>query len=97
VEVALRDLEVGDRLVMAPVAMSMIEVEDYSTNLWGRDIRTLYNVNQKDSRDFLRLAGDLDLSSEVEVYPFEDLNEAMIRLKRGQPQAPNVVLQITCG
>ena len=65
-------------------AMSTIEVLDYSANLWGRDIRTLYNVNRPDSREFLRIAGDVDLSVGVETFSFADLPEAMIRLKRGR-------------
>jgi len=97
VEAALRDLEVGGVLVLAPVAMSTIEVLDYSTNLWGRDIRTLYNINRPDSREFLRIAGDIDLSVDVETFPFEDLPEAMIRLKHGQLRAANAVVRVTSG
>jgi len=97
VEAALRDLEVGGVLVLAPVAMSPIEVLDYSANLWGRDIRTLYNVNRRDSSEFLRIAGDVDVSADVETFPFEDLPKAMIRLKRGHLRAANAVLRVTSG
>ena len=95
VEAALKNLEVGGVLVLAPVAMSTIEVLDYSANLWGRDIRTLYNVNRSDSREFLRIAGDVDFSLGVEAFSFEDLPEAMLRLKNGQLQAPNAVVRVT--
>jgi propanol-preferring alcohol dehydrogenase len=93
VEAALHDLEVGGVLVLAPVAMSTIEVLDYSANLWGRDIRTLYNINRADSSEFLRLAADVDLSVGVEVFSFEELPEAMVRLKRGQLRAANAVVR----
>jgi propanol-preferring alcohol dehydrogenase len=95
VEAALRDLEVGGVLVLAPVAMSKIEILDYSTDLWGRDIRTLYNVNQRDSRDFLRIAGEVNMVVGVETYRFEDLPQAMVRLKRGELRATNAVVRIT--
>ena len=39
----------GGVLVLAPVSMSTIEIRDYSTDLWGRDIRTLYNINRGDA------------------------------------------------
>jgi propanol-preferring alcohol dehydrogenase len=94
VEAALEDLEVGGVLVLAPVAMSKIEILDYSSNLWGRDIRTLYNVNQRDSRDFLRIAREVDMAVGVETYRFEDLPEAMVRLKRGELRAANAVVRV---
>lgn len=95
VEAALEDVELGGVLVLAPVAMSRIEILDYSTNLWGRDIRTLYNVNQADSRDFLRIAGEVDMAVGVETYRFEDLPEAMMRLERGELRAANAVLRVS--
>jgi propanol-preferring alcohol dehydrogenase len=94
VEAALKDLEIGGILVLAPVAMSAIEILDYSANLWGRDIRTLYNVNRPDSREFLRIAGEVEFSLGVETFSFEDLPEAMARLKSGKLQAPNAVVRV---
>jgi len=46
VEHALSQLGVGGVLVLAPVSMTPIEIKDYSGHLWGRDIRTLYNVRK---------------------------------------------------
>jgi propanol-preferring alcohol dehydrogenase len=57
VEIALRRLKPGGVLVLAPVAMSTIEIGEYSAHLWGRDIRTLYNVNRRDAEQFVSLAG----------------------------------------
>jgi propanol-preferring alcohol dehydrogenase len=47
VEPVLSQLERGGTLVMAPVSASPIKIENYSENLWGCDIRTLYNLMQK--------------------------------------------------
>lgn len=94
VELALRDVVIGGTLVLAPVAMTPIEIADYSRNLWGRDIRTLYNVNRRDAAELLELAAHVDLALGAEVFAFEDLPEAMIRLRHGQLKAANAVVRI---
>jgi propanol-preferring alcohol dehydrogenase len=95
VELALRKVRIGGVVVLAPVAMSPIEIQDYSTHFWGRDLRTLYNVNRPDAEEFLRLARDLDLSLGVDVFPFTDLQEAMSRVRRGEIQQSNAVIRVT--
>ena len=34
---------------MAPVSSSQVVIENYSKNLWGRSIKTLYNVTKSDA------------------------------------------------
>lgn len=94
VEPALAQLQAGGTLVMAPVSSSSIVIRDYSANLWGRSIRTLYNVNMTDAREFLVLAEDLDLEMGVTVFPFESLPDALIQTKQGRLKEPNAVLQV---
>ncbi len=95
VEIALRRLKPGGVLVLAPVAMSAIEIHDYSAHLWGRDIRTLYNINRGDAEEFLRLAREIDLSLETEVFPFEACQEAMIRVRHGDIRQANAAVRIS--
>jgi len=94
VESSLRDLRVGGVLVLAPVSMSTIKIGDYSTNLWGRDIRTLYNVNRGDALEFLELAAQVDLALGVEVFPFEALPDAMSRVRHGKLRQANAVITV---
>jgi len=94
VEPALHDLAVGGTLVLAPVSMSRFEIDDYTGTLWGRDIRTLYNVNRRDAAELIELAAHVDLALGTEVFAFEDLPEAMIRLRHGRLAAANAVLRI---
>ena len=93
-EASLRDLRVGGVLVLAPVSMSKIEIRDYSTNLWGRDIRTLYNVNRGDAMEFLEFARRVDLALGVDVFPFEALPDAMTRVRNGQLRQANAVIRV---
>lgn len=71
VEPILSQLERGGILVMAPVSASPILIESYSENLWGRHIRTLYNLNKRDAEAFIEIVDQLDLRVGTSVFPFE--------------------------
>ncbi len=92
VETALSQIEIGGVLVLAPVSMSKIEIKNYSKNLWGRDIRTLYNVNKSDGEEFLEIAGRTDIKMGRQVFSFEQLQDAMILIKNGQLKEPNALI-----
>ncbi len=94
VEPALRQVNIGGVVVLAPVSMSNIEIRNYAGNFWGRDLRTLYNVNIADAREFLSLAARIDVRMGTEVYPFEECQNAMIRLKQGKIKEPNAVIRV---
>jgi propanol-preferring alcohol dehydrogenase len=94
VERALADVKVGGVVVLAPVAMSPITIRDYSVTLWGRDLRTLYNINRSDSREFLNLVGRMDLTMGTEVFPFEECQQAMVLAKQGRLTRPNAVVRV---
>jgi propanol-preferring alcohol dehydrogenase len=95
VEAALSQVERGGVLVMAPVSSSPITIEDYSGNLWGRDIRTLYNLKRSEAEEFFALVDQLDLQVGTSVFPFEELPEALILARRGELPQPNAVIEIT--
>jgi propanol-preferring alcohol dehydrogenase len=95
VEPALADVQVGGVVVLAPVSMSPVVIRDYSATLWGRDLRTLYNVNRKDSREFLDLVSRTDFAMGTEVFSFEECQEAMIRAKQGRLAQPNAVVHVS--
>jgi propanol-preferring alcohol dehydrogenase len=94
VEPILAQLERGGRLVMAPVSASPITIEDYSENLWGRDIRTLYNLKRSDAEEFFAIIDDLDLQVGTTVFPFDELPDALILAKQGKLPEPNAVIDI---
>ena len=94
VELALQRVRIGGVVVLAPVAMSTIEIRDYSTHLWGRDLRTLYNVNRRDAKDFLGLAKEMELGLEVDVFSFPDLQEGMIQVREGRIRHSNAVVRM---
>jgi alcohol dehydrogenase, propanol-preferring len=94
VEPILAQLERGGALVMAPVSASPITIDDYSANLWGRDIRTLYNLTRSDAEEFFALVDELDLQVGTAVFPFDELPDALILAKQGKLPQPNAVIDV---
>jgi len=95
VEPILAQLRRGGVLVMAPVSASPIRIENYSENLWGRDIRTLYNLSRSDAEEFFDIVDRLGLEMGTKLFPFEDLQEALILARRGELEQPNAVIKIS--
>jgi len=79
---------------MAPVSSSPITIEDYSQNLWGRDLRTLYNLKRSDAQEFFALVDQLELKVGVRSFSCEKLQEALILAKEGRLGEPNAVIEI---
>jgi len=93
-EPVLSQLEKGGILVMAPVSASPIVIERYSENLWGRDIRTLYNLNRSDAEEFFEIVDQLELKVGVSLFPFEELQDVLILAKQGKLEQPNAVIEV---
>jgi D-arabinose 1-dehydrogenase-like Zn-dependent alcohol dehydrogenase len=94
VEPSLAQVKRGGILVLAPVSMSLIEIRNYSDNLWGKDIRTLYNVNKDEAQEFINIAGKTDMRMKSHVLHLEELQEAMLQVKKGEIQEPNAVMRL---
>ena len=90
---ALANLRPGGRLVI-----NAIRKEDgrpqpssaslsYADHLWmEKEIKSVANITQHDIRAFLPLAAAAGIRPEVEVYPLEEANRALVELKRQQRQ-----------
>jgi propanol-preferring alcohol dehydrogenase len=94
VEPILAQVKPGGELVMAPVSSSTITIERYSANLWGRTIKTLYQLKRADALEFVEMVNDLDLRPGVSLFHFEELDEALILAKQNRLEQPNAVIEI---
>ncbi len=55
----------------------------YADHLWQeKEIKSVANVTRQDLAEFLPLAGRIPLRPEIEPYPLESANEALVALKR---------------
>lgn len=94
VEPVLSQLKRAGVLVLAPVSSSPILIRDYSENLWGRTIKTLYHVKRSHAREFIEIVRGTTMNVGTTLFPFEDLPEALIKVKHGELDQPNAVLQV---
>jgi alcohol dehydrogenase, propanol-preferring len=81
----------GGIVVCAGIHMSDIPSFPYEL-LWGeRAVRSAANLTRRDGREFLTLAPQVPVRTEVELYPLEQANEALDRLRAGQVRGAAVL------
>jgi len=88
---ALRRVRKGGTVALAGITMSAIPQMDYSLLYFERVLRSVANSTREDARECLRLAAEIPLRSEVEVFPLERANEALLALKQSQIKAAGVL------
>jgi len=94
VPLALRALRKGGTLALAGIYMTPIPQMDYQLLYGERTVRSVANSTRKDAEDLLKLAAEIPIRTEVEVYPLEQANEVLLRLKRSEIQGA-AVLRVT--
>ncbi len=89
---ALRHTAKGGTVVCAGIHMSDIPRFPYSI-LWGeRMVRSIANLTRRDGEEFLRIAPDAGVRTEVETFRLEDANEALGRLRDGRIRGAAVLV-----
>ncbi len=84
VPVALRALRKAGVVVCAGIHMSDIPSFPYEL-LWGeRIVRSVANLTRRDGEEFLALAPQVPVRTEIESFSLADANEALERLRSGQ-------------
>jgi propanol-preferring alcohol dehydrogenase len=84
VPLALKAVAKGGTVVCAGIHMSDIPSFPYD-DLWGeRVIRSVANLTRRDGQEFLALAPHVPVRTEVELFPLEQANEALERLRSGR-------------
>jgi propanol-preferring alcohol dehydrogenase len=83
VPAALTHIRKGGSVVCAGIHMSDIPSFPYEL-LWGeRVIGSVANLTRADGEDFLAIAPQIPVRTEIETFPLESANEALDRLRRG--------------
>jgi alcohol dehydrogenase, propanol-preferring len=81
VPAALKALKKGGTLVLGGIHMSTIPPLDYELLYHERVVRSVANNTREDGRDFLRVAAEIPIQTQVEVFPLRDANRALNALK----------------
>jgi propanol-preferring alcohol dehydrogenase len=95
---SLLNLRPGGRLVINAIRKedgdkSCLTELTYHEHLWmEREIKTVANITRADIAEFLPLAAEIPIVSEVTTYRLEEANHALIELKRGPVKGAKVLV-----
>ena len=89
---ALKAVARGGTVVCAGIHMSDIPSFSYDL-LWGeRSVRSVANLTRRDGREFLALAPEVPVRTEVVPFALEEANEALDALRGGQVRGAAVLV-----
>jgi propanol-preferring alcohol dehydrogenase len=94
---AMRNLEAGGRLVVNAIRKEDADKDyllkcDYTTHLWmEKEIKSVANVARRDVSEFLALAAEIPIKPEVQEFPLEEANTALVELKQRKIRGAKVL------
>ena len=84
VPAALKSTCKGGVVVCGGIHMSDIPSFPYDI-LWGeRVVRSVANLTRRDGEEFLALAPQVPIQTEIQTFPLEQANDALNRLRAGR-------------
>jgi propanol-preferring alcohol dehydrogenase len=81
---ALRALDRGGIVAVNAIHLDGIPAFDYDDLWWEREIRSVANVTHRDATEYLDLAAEIPVRTEIDVHPLADGNLALGRIERGE-------------
>ncbi len=88
---ALRSLRKGGTLALAGIYMTPLPPLEYALLYGERTVRSVANSTREDARELLRMAAEVPIRSEIEVFPLAQANHAPRLLKEGKIQGAGVL------
>jgi len=94
---ALGNLKPGGRLVINAIRKEEADKPallglDYAKHLWmEKEVKSVANVTQQDVSEFLELAARIPIKPEVQEYPLEAANQALLELKQRRIRGAKVL------
>ncbi len=92
VPAALRAVRPGGTVVCGGIHMSDIPSFPYALLWEERVLRSVANLTRQDGEEFLALAPQVPLRTEVESHPLAEVNLALTRLRQGQVHGAAAVI-----
>jgi propanol-preferring alcohol dehydrogenase len=95
---AMKNLSPGGRLVVNAIRKEDADKESllslsYPEHLWmEKEIKSVANITRQDIAEFLPLAAEIPITPEIETYPLEEANRALMELKHGTVQGAKVLV-----
>lgn len=92
---ALASLRKGGVVAINAIHLDRVPEFDYDTLLWGeRELRSVANMTRADACDFLKLAAEIKLRPQVTTYSLDEVNEALLALKRDEINGAAVIVML---
>ena len=92
VPVALRHVRKGGTVAINAIHMSPIPEMDYNVLYGERTLRSVANVTRRDADEFMRLAAQIPITTEVQAFPLEEANRALRMMKRSEIKGAAVLV-----
>jgi len=95
---ALECLKPGGRLVINAIRKESIDQDyllklDYPKHLWmEKEIKSVANVTSTDVKEFIKIAAEIPFKPDVEIYPFNRANEAILDIKQRKIKGAKVLM-----
>lgn len=94
---ALENLRPSGRLVINAIRKESSDTAvltqlDYAKHLWmEKEVKSVANVTAADVKEFLSIAGEMEMKPEVQLYPFEEANRALMDIKQRRIRGAKVL------
>jgi propanol-preferring alcohol dehydrogenase len=88
---ALRVLNKGGTLTLGGIHMSQIPPMDYNLLYHERVVRSVANNTRQDGNDFLRVAAEIPIKTEVQLFDLAEANAALNALKHDAVRGAAVI------
>lgn len=92
VPLALGHLRKAGTLAINAIHMSPIPELDYNLLYGERTVRSVANATRQDAQEFMQLAAQIPVKTEVQTFPLEEANRALIMLKRSEIKGAAVLV-----
>lgn len=93
VKEALRVLKKGGRVAINAIRkVTPLPEMEYAEYLWHeKEIKSVANVTRQDAVEFLPLAAKIGITPEIQEFPLEEANQALVLLKEGRMHGAGVL------
>lgn len=90
---ALSTLRKGGVVAINAIHLDQVPAFDYDKLLWGeRQIRSVANMTRQDAREFVALAGELNIRPAIKTFPLEEANTALAAVKHESEEGSVVIV-----
>lgn len=92
VPIALKHVRKGGTLAINAIHTSPIPQMDYQLIYGERAVRSVANATRRDAQEFMSIAAQIPIRSEVQAFPLAEANEVLRMLKHSEIKAAAVLI-----